>query len=205
MKMKNKLQTFYLELSTVMMSVSFVVVFAISSSGQQGSQTDKSKTWIAFSPSSRSFTIELPDMPEQQVRAAVPDAKGEIDDELTYFKCTKSVTLYSLRAPDKSAIVSISEIDVSGCPRKDSDFIDEIAGLFAFIGGDRREALSDKTVSVNGLPGREIIYKNGSKVLGHTLAIDAGKRIYLLNYDRLRGNTWEEERVFRSFQPTASP
>jgi hypothetical protein len=159
--------------------------------------------WTTFRPIDKSFTVELPESPKLETRIATLDRENETDINLYLLRCTKSVTSYSLpslKEPNHHRI-SIFVTDVSRCKRKKNEFYDEINGLFSFIGGDNRKALSDKMVKVNGLHGREIIYKNGSEIYGRTLAVDAGNKIIFLTYNRINGDLSEEERILRTFKP----
>lgn len=159
--------------------------------------------WTIFSPNDKSFTVELPESPKEETKVVTLDRENETDINLYLFRCTKSVTSYSLpslKEPNHHQI-SIFVTDVSGCKRKKNEFYDEINGLFSFIGGDNRKALSDKMVKVNGLRGREIVYKNGSEIYGRTPAVNAGKKIIFLTYNRLNGDLSEEVRIFSTFKP----
>jgi hypothetical protein len=159
--------------------------------------------WITFSPIDKSFTIEFPEFPKEETKVATLDPENETDINLYALRCTKSVSMFSLPSLSESnhSRISVSVTDVSRCHRKKNEFYDEINGLFSFIGGDSRKALSDKPVKINGLRGREIIYKNGSEIYGRTLAVDAGNKIIFLTYNRINGDLSEEERVFRTFKP----
>ena len=162
------------------------------------------KGWILFTAPDASFTVELPELPKQEAKDAVGDRSNETDISLGFFRCTKFVQTFMLSSrlkPDSSR-VAISVTDISGCRRKRSEFDKEISLLFSIIGGSHKEILSDKQMKVNGLSAREMIYKNGSEIYSRTIAIDGGTRIFVLTYDRLGGDLSEEERIFRTFNPS---
>ena len=176
---------------------------------KQPSERRRQKEWSTFSSDSGSFTVELPDIPRKINKLAFSKGEGEI----VFFKCARTLSKYNL--PSSSNIeasrIAITEIDVSGCERTESDFEKKVSELFLALLDDYYTALVvDKTVKVNGLSGRELVYKLGAEnkpdaeTYRRVRAINAGERIFLMYYDiysRTEGSFAEEERIFRTFKP----
>jgi hypothetical protein len=69
------------------------------------------------------------------------------------------------------------------------------------IGGDDKESLTHKSVSVNGMPGREYFYSKGD-IRGRVLIVNGGRRIFLLQYHTEAGSLPDfVKTVFNSFRP----
>jgi len=171
--------------------------------GEKRSSSTVKNEWITFSSPSKNFTVELSETPKATTKFAKMSVEKETDNDLIVFKCTKSLSYFSLRslAKPKSNRLVISEFDVSGCTRSKDQFELDFLGFMLLLAGDNYRVLSDKTISVRGWKGHEIIYKNGSEINGRVLAIMAGEIIILVNYNRIGGDISEEERIFRTFKP----
>ncbi|HRH41460.1 MAG TPA: hypothetical protein PKY82_07410 [Pyrinomonadaceae bacterium] len=150
--------------------------------------------WINYVSSNNSFSMELPKVPTFESVVV----KGEELSIFQFFRCNKSGNNYSLSS------LSISEIDVSKCKRKDSEFDKEANTLILLFGGDNKLFLSNKKLKIGGLNAREAIFKVGSQTYVRMLIVDAKSRIFVMVYDRLKGYLSEEERLFRTFKPIKS-
>ena len=169
-------------------------------------QKDK---WIKFSSPEGRFTVELPEMPEQRTRIARLPDEEETEEIMFIFRCTKSITAYTLRSMygTKFSRLAIMEVDVSKCKRQKGDFVLDMFRFIILYGGDEAATaalaegkLTDVKLNKNGLQVRDFILTRGSEVRGRVLAIDAGKRIFVLMYDREEGGLEEEERIFKTFR-----
>jgi hypothetical protein len=80
-------------------------------------------------------------------------------------------------------------------------FIKECYDIILFIGGDDKESLTHKSVSVNGMPGREYFYSKGD-IRGRVLIVNGGKRIFFLQYHTEAGSLPDfVKMVFNTFHP----
>jgi len=69
------------------------------------------------------------------------------------------------------------------------------------VGGDDKEFLKQESVTVNGMHGREYIYKKGS-IRGRVLLVNSSKRRFFLQYHTEEGALPEfVARIFDSFRP----
>lgn len=152
---------------------------------QEVSVKQKDK-WIKFTSPEGRFTVELPELPEQRTRVARLPEEEEADGALVIFRCTKSRTAYILRSvygTELSRLV-IMEVDVSKCERQKGDFELDMFRFIVFYGSDEVVTLNDKRFHINGLRARDFILTRGSRIRGRVLAIEAGKRIFVVMYDR---------------------
>lgn len=198
-----KANSIFILLANIIMILSFASV-SHSQVAEFNSATSKGKNeWITFSPLDKSFTVELPKSPKHEKKIAKVKRNKDTEIALRLFKCTKSLNSYFLPALSKPKYnrIVIWEIDVSNCERSKSDLDIDLFGFLIVVAGDHYIKLSDKTININGMSGREIIYKNGSEIYARTLALDADKRIFVVTYDRINGDLAEEERIFRTFKP----
>lgn len=147
--------------------------------------------WINYVSPDNSFSIELPKVLTLESEVA----KAE---EFQFFRCNSGSNNYSLLS------LNISEIDVSKCNRKDNEFDKEAEILILLFGGDNKLFLSDKKLKIRGLNAREVIFKVGSQTYVRMLVVDAKSRIFVMVYNRLKGDLSEEERLFRTFKPMKS-
>lgn len=173
------------------------------SSNVELSKSNAMKEWITFSPPSGAFMVELPAKPSQETRIASRSRDKETDIVLALFKCTKAVTIYLLPSTLKAgrSRLQILHVDVSGCTREPSDMESDIFGFLVVFGGDEYTIVEEKEFTINGFRGRDVVFKNRANILKRTLAIDAGKELFFVSYDRLGGDKGEEERIFRTFKP----
>lgn len=77
---------------------------------------------------------------------------------------------------------------------------DKFGGLFFLIGGDDDHEFTEKNIKVDGLPAREIVYKNKPN---KGLFIDAGKTVYVLAWfsnERKDLDSAAAKRFFNSFR-----
>ena len=153
--------------------------------------------WRVFSPSDKSFTVELPDTPTLSNTFDPEDPNVE---DKNLFRCSKSLGVYQLLLSSKADLFSIGFFDVSACRRNQSEFDREAKELTSVLGGDNKDVIKNSKVYVDGLPARELIYMNGG--YGRILMINANKRIFMLAY-KTDANTpsKEAERIFRTFRP----
>ena len=163
--------------------------------------------WIEFSSPEGRFTVELPKMPEQKTRVARLPEGEENEGILFIFRCTKSITAYTLRSMygTEFSRLAIMEVDVSKCKRQKGDFVLDMFRFAILFGSDESAIalaegkLTDVKLNKNGLQVRDLILTRGSEIR-RVLAIDAGKRIFVVLYYREEGSLEEEERIFNTFR-----
>lgn len=155
--------------------------------------------WIKFSPPDKSFVVEAP---RKLSRIDKPESANSQD---ALFRWAKSADAYELPLASESnkyAFV-IGVLNISDCQRAKDAFKEEVKDFILTIGGDNKRIVSDVEVSVNDVPGREVVYENGD-VNGRVLILNAGKRIYLVIYTTdvfEKTSAPEILRIFRSFRP----
>ena len=199
--MKKHLKDSGVKLLVEVFRILAVVLLAASFANSQALKQE----WIRFSPPNKSFTVELPGLPSQSTKIAELKPENETDVASYMFKCTTSVTSYilpSILKPDRARF-QILHVNVSRCERDDSDFAKDIFGFLIIFGGDDHSILSEKPVTINGFHGKDIVFKNGTQILMRTLAINIGKELFFVSYNRIEGDLVEEERIFRTFKPSS--
>lgn len=132
---------------------------------QEDPDSSKSR-WHVFSPPDKSFRIEVPN-----IMRYVKDS--EFDSLVAY-------AAHCLPSDDKECRYLVGVIQFS-----DREKPETLGGLEFMIGGDNREPTRKIVITVDGLPGREIVYSSPPE-FGVTYLrgriIDAGTCIFLIRY-----------------------
>ena len=189
-------------------SVILMLLGASFAFSQEASVEQKDK-WIKFSSPEGRFAVELPEAPEQRTRVARLPDEEETEEIMFIFRCTRSKTAYTLRSISRPKIsrLAIMEVDVSKCERQKGDFVLDMFRFIILYGGDEAATaalsegkLTDVKLNKNGLQVRDFILTRGSEIRSRVLAVDAGKWIFVVLYDRKKGSLEEEERIFKTFR-----
>lgn len=157
-------------------------------------------SWRVFSPTDKSFTVELPERPRQ----VTPPGNTEEPPE-SLFENIRSAYVYtfSLRRNEPMAGFSFGVLHLSK-PISKSQFDQTVNSSMLWIGGDDKHFSKEADAVVSGFHGREFIYDKGI-ASGRALFISAGSRIYLMLYHtEVEGDIASEAvaRIFRTFKPT---
>jgi hypothetical protein len=105
-------------------------------------QTD-AKAWVTYSPADNSFTVRLPRRPKHTT--------GRLDYEKNgLFRGNTDGDAYDF-SPDDSGTVAVIGVYHLGRAKSQRQFKKECDDIMLFVGGDDKESLTHKSVSVNGL------------------------------------------------------
>lgn len=149
--------------------------------------------WRFYAPPDKSFSVELPRMPKH--------TRQDLNYEKTgLFEGNTHGDVYDF-SPNDSGTIGVIGVYYVPQEKSDKQFDAESDGLMLVVGGDDKEFLKQESVTVNGMHGREYIYKKGS-IRGRVLIVNSGKRRFLLQYHTEEGALPEfVARIFDSFRP----
>ena len=133
--------------------------------------------WPVYTPPDKSFKVELPEPAKFRRKKVKPkddlfEGKTKVGD--TY--------ILKLRQGNPESFFSISVFHLFS-PVNNRQFDERVYLLALIVGGDKEESDFTKRadVIVDGFHGREFIFQKGN-VNGRLLFINAGRRIYALQY-----------------------
>jgi hypothetical protein len=153
------------------------------------------QSWQHFSTPDDSLSVELPAKPN------VLKKKNESLDVI--FKHSKSVYSYTVNLGFESEPEIVFSVLRVSKPIRNQDFDRTVNSNMLWIGGDDKYFSRKADVIVNGLHGREFVFKKG-EMLGRALFINGGTHIYYLMF---QGETERADsaelvvRIFNSFRP----
>ncbi len=155
-------------------------------------QTD-AEAWVNYSPPDKSFTVRLPRWPHYTT--------GRLDYEKDgLFKGNTHGDGYDF-SPNVSGTVAGIFVYHLRRPKSQRQFIKECDDIMLVVGGDDKESLTHKSVSVNGMSGREYFYTKGD-IRGRVLVINGRRRIFFLQYHTEADSLPDfVKTVFNSFRP----
>ena len=157
-------------------------------------EIDAQSRWLTFSPPDRSFSIKLPRKPAH--------VHGRLNYETQgLFEGNFGADTYDFSPNDSGtvAVVSVFHLTTAKSLRQ---FNKESDSVMLVIGGDDKEFDKQTSVIINGLHAREYFYRKGD-IRGRVLIVNAGKRIYFLQYHCESGALPDfVDRIFRSFRIT---
>ena len=153
--------------------------------------------WRVYTPPDKSFTVELPKPPKFRRKKVKP--KDDLFEGRTQFG---DAYILKLRQGDPESFFSIGVFHLSTAIGN-QQFDERVYLLALIIGGDKEDSDFTKKadVIVNGFHAREFIFQKGN-VSGKSLFVNAGKRIYALQYyTEVEGEVLSENvnRLFDTF------
>jgi hypothetical protein len=158
--------------------------------------------WRVYSPSNKSFSVELPWEPINRRR----NLTSYMPNSVSPFKGSTVDDWYdlSMYIDESTTRFFIHVYDVA-FKRSQEEFDREVRQIMLVDTCKRCLFLKDESVVVNGLSGREYVYQQ-DKVTGRVLFINGGRRIYTIHFntENKKGiSRGPVDRVFSTFQPTA--
>jgi hypothetical protein len=136
-------------------------------------QTNAQTRWLHYSPPDKSFTVELPRKPKYKRQKLDYEREG-------LFEGNSHVDWYDF-SPNESGTVGVVAVYYVPQEKSQRQFDEESDSIMLVVGGDDKKFVKQESVTVNGLKGRDYIYSKGS-VRGRVLIVNAGKRIFFLQY-----------------------